>query len=352
MKISLIDPKSDNRWDQFVMNHRFGTIYHLADWIDVLESTFAYEPFCLVLENSDGTIRAGIPFMKVSSWLTGRRLVSLPRTPYCDPLVDTQEDLKMLLDFARELVVKGKIGYFEIKTQYNHNIFGNDDIKCYKYFKNHVLFLNKNRKELWNSLHRSCVKQPINRAERKGVKVREGRDEEDLKKFYALLEWTSKKHMIPVRPFSFFRNIWNKFHAKGMTLLLIADLDGTAAAANLSFKFKERMYYEFLGLNYDLISYSPGHLLLWETIQRAQNDVLQYFDFGLTPPENEGLMDFKRRWGAQEMDLNYFYLPDVIGYKKFVKGSPAKLAETPVGVANFKEEIKRFIAGKLYKHFG
>ena len=36
-------------------------------------------------------------------------------------------------------------------------------------------------------------------------------------------------------------------------------------------------------------------------------------EFGKSPPEHKGLLDFKRRWGAKMYDLPYFYYPEIKG---------------------------------------
>ena len=55
--IKIIDPIHDSRWDEFVHSHRFGSIYHLSSWSEVLKKTFDYKPYYLILEE-DGKIKA------------------------------------------------------------------------------------------------------------------------------------------------------------------------------------------------------------------------------------------------------------------------------------------------------
>ncbi len=351
LNITVIDPKEDSRWDKFVLNHKFGSVYHLSDWSEILKASFGYKPNYVISEENE-EIKAAIPLMLVKSWLTGKRLVSLPRIPYCDPLVNSEDELKVLLDYIYQIVDEWQVDYVEIKTQFNNQFFKDDHIKSYKHFKNHMLSLEIERDELWKSFDRTCVRQRINRAQQDNVKFRFGETEEDLKIFYALHKKTTEKQKIPIRPFNYFYNIWQTLRNKKLILLLIAEVDGEAGAANISFKFKNTLYYEFLGLNYDLIQHSPGHLLIWEAIKLALENNLQYFDFGLTPPDNPGLADFKKRWCAEESELSYFYYPDVKGYKDFVKEIHPESAAKDSFAETCKKDIKRYAAGKLFKHFG
>lgn len=349
--LKIIDPKEDKRWDDFVISNRYGSIYHLSGWSEILKNTFSYKPHYLILEE-EGHITAGLPLMKINSWLTGKRLVSLPRTSYCDPLVENTKDLDTLLHTAMKMVDEEKLDYVEIKTQHNEMLLNRKELKFYKHFKNHILSIENTEEELWKSFHRTCVRQPINRAKKYNVKIKEGKSEDDLKIFHTLLNMTSKKHGVPTRPYSFFHNIWETFRPLNMVIIMIAYIEGTAAAASLSFLFKDTIYYEFLGLDDTLLNKSPGHLLLWETLRKAKERNISNFDFGLTSPTNQGLIDFKRRWGSSEKDLIYFYFPDVTGYRSFIKNAEAYDESAKTILDKPKSEIKQLVGSKLYKHFG
>ena len=88
IQLKFIDPEADPRWDDFVQQHPEGSIYHHSAWKKVLEETYGFDPFYVALENkTEGTFEGIVPFMLVNSWLTGKRLVSLPFTSYCNPIV-------------------------------------------------------------------------------------------------------------------------------------------------------------------------------------------------------------------------------------------------------------------------
>ena len=77
---------------------------------------------------------------------------------------------------------------------------------------------------------------------------------------------------------------------------------------------------------------------------------LRYFDFGLSPIENTGLIEFKRRWGSEEIEVPYFYFPDVRGYKKSALAGRAEAK--PNLLRKVKQAILARVAARLYKHFG
>jgi len=115
--IEIIDPNKDYRWDQFVQEHPFGWICHLSGWMNVLESSFKHmKPYYYaILDNSINRITAALPIFHVKSNLIGDRIVSLPFTTLCDPLVTQPEDLKAIIDNIMGNKSLAKC-YFEIRT--------------------------------------------------------------------------------------------------------------------------------------------------------------------------------------------------------------------------------------------
>jgi hypothetical protein len=62
------------------------------------------------------------------------------------------------------------------------------------------------------------------------------------------------------------------------------------------------------------LKHAPNHALFDAALGWAIERGYRYFDFGRTAPDNEGLMEFKRQWGAQFLPLPYFYHPNRSGF--------------------------------------
>ncbi len=106
-------------------------------------------------------------------------------------------------------------------------------------------------------------------------------------------------------------------YPQGYFELLLAELDGKAIAGIVLFKFKNVVSYEIGASIPKYLPVRPNHLLLWRAIEMACSTGYHYFDFGKTPPENQGLMEFKRRWGTKMYDIPYFYYPEIKGMMSF-----------------------------------
>jgi hypothetical protein len=108
-----LNPLEDPRWDELVIGHPEGTIYHHSAWHQVLCETYGYTPLYLGQTIPGGNKIFGIfSFMLVNSILTGKRVVSLPFTTYCNPLMP-EEMLEEAVHFAFKRF--SNVDYVELK---------------------------------------------------------------------------------------------------------------------------------------------------------------------------------------------------------------------------------------------
>ena len=312
-KVKLIDPLNDERWDQFVYNHPYGTIYQHSSWMKVITATYKHvRPLCLILEDEKQYIHAAVPCFVVKSKLTGTRFVSLPFTSYCDPLVDDRKDLVKLLNGVIKEVENITASYYELRAFRNQGLVGDDRLKRHNYHKIHILDIKDGFEKIKRAFPRDIVYSK-KRALKSGISIKEVLSEKDLKKIYFIHAITRKRLGFPIQPYEFFKNMWKILYPQGYLTLLLAELNQRAIAGIVLFKFKNTVSYEIGASIRKYSAIRPNHLLLWRAIEMACSEGYEYFDFGKTPPENKGLLDFKRRWGARMYDLPYFYYPEIKG---------------------------------------
>ncbi len=312
--VELIDPLSDARWDSFVTNHPAGTIYQHSCWLKVISLTHKHvKPLAFIIEDEDCNIRAAIPCFIVKSKLTGTRIVSLPFSSYCDPLVDCTEDFVKLLDRITAKVENVSASYYELRVFRQAGLVDKDRLKPHYYHKIHILDLMAGFERVQRAFHKDCIVRSVKKAMRCGVTVRQGCSEHDLRDFYSIHAQTRKYQGFPIQPYRFFKNMWEILYPRGYFTLLLAELNTRAIAGVILFKFKDTVSFEHGASIAKYLSARPNHLALWTAIETACSERYGYFDFGKTPPEDKGLLDFKRRWGAKMYDLPYFYYPQIKG---------------------------------------
>lgn len=308
--IKVIDPYQDKRWDFFVENHPWGWVSQLSDWGKILEECFKHiKGYYLAIFNEDNQITGGLPIFSCKSWLTGKRLVSIPHATLSDPLVSSLEGMSLLLDATIKLSKTLGIKNIEIRTLMSSPFFPTEQFEDHRYFQHHYIKLMPDPEELRKSFHRTCVRQRISRALGSKLELRIGEKESDLAAFYQLHILTRKRHGLPPQPYKFFRLLWDTFYSSNRIKILYAMFHDQPVAALILLNFKNRMSAEFAASNEQFRDLSPNHLLFWEAIKMACLDGFEIFDFGRTPPRNSELMEFKRRWGTKMKDLPHFYYP-------------------------------------------
>src|SRR5271165_2171364 len=85
MKVYEIDRTIDERWEDLLQNHPQASIFHTRGWLEALRKTYGYAPVAFTTSPLGYRLTNGVPFCEISSWLSGRRLVSLPFSDHCTP---------------------------------------------------------------------------------------------------------------------------------------------------------------------------------------------------------------------------------------------------------------------------
>ena len=91
-------------------------MFHSPEWLRALNHSYGYEPVVLTTTPLGKPLADGIVFCRVHSWLTGRRLVSLPFSDHCDPLVDTTDGLRHLLTALTLEIQAQRHSYMEFQS--------------------------------------------------------------------------------------------------------------------------------------------------------------------------------------------------------------------------------------------
>jgi hypothetical protein len=309
--VTTIDPVKDPRWDKFVENHPFGWICHLSGWKQVLEKSFPHMRgyYLALLDDRNNHIKAGMPVFEVRSWLTGKRLVSIPFATLCDPLISSSEEMQILFDEALNLSKKFRNTYIEIRSLSSSPLIRNNQFGESRFYKHHYLLLENEPEQLRKKFHRTCVRQRISRAIESNLSLRVGDSESDLNSFYQLHVLTRRRLRLPPQPYNYFKLLWNTFSPTKKMIILLAEKEGKTIASLILFKFKDRVSAEFAASDETFRDLSPNHFLFWEAIKSAYHEGYKIFDFGRTSPSNEALMDFKNRWGTKVIDLPQYFYP-------------------------------------------
>jgi len=312
--VKIIDPITDPRWDKFVESHPFGLVCHLSGWKRILEQSFNHmKGYYFVLFDENDKIKAGLPIYEVKSWLTGKRLVSIPFATLCDPLISTSEEMTVLLKEVMEFSRDRNISYLEIRTLFSPSLVKKNG-RLYKTsdYRHHYLPLDATPDLLMQSFHRTCVRKNIRKASKSSLKIKVAVDMSDVDNFYRLYSKTRKHLALPPHPYRFIQTIWNEFSVDKRVIVLLAEKEGQPIASMLLYKFRDRVSAEYLGWDRMFADVRPSSYIYWEAIKLAHSEGYKIFDFGRTSKLNKSLMDFKIRWGTKVIELPQFFYPEKV----------------------------------------
>ncbi len=304
--VYTFNPLQDERWRNFVDRHPQGSVFHGAGWLEALSRTYGYEPVVYSTSPPSGELTNGVVLCRVNSWITGRRLVSLPFTDHCEPLVQETSDratlFQALAGEAHGVSGGPRLKYVEVRPRRGT---GWEDPAGSKgeSFAFHVLDLRPALDDIYRRVHKSTHQRKIRRAERESLSYEAGCSEVLLARFYRLLLLTRRRHKLPPQPIQWFRNL---IACLGDQLTIrVASKDGEPLASILTLSYRDSMIYKY-GCS-DARHHSLGAVpfVLWKAIEEAKALGMERLDLGRSDRHNHGLITFKDRWGAEKSELTY-----------------------------------------------
>src|SRR5271157_4759959 len=306
MTVYEIDPTRDERWDEFLQKHTDASIFHTRGWLEALRQTYDYKPVAFTTSPPGQPLTNGFPFCQISSWLSGSRLVSLPFSDHCAPLVESSDELTHLLTYLQQKLSTEKWNYIEIRRT-DSVVTGATLFEKSKIFVFHKLDLRSSLDEMFQNFHKDCVQRKIERAAREGLAYEEGRSDSLLTKFYHLLLMTRRRHGLPAQPVAWFQNLIACLGER--VKIRVASKNGQPVASIFTIRYKRALVYKYGCADQRFNNLGGTQLLLWNAIQEAKRDQLSEFDMGRSDCDNPGLVAFKDRWGAARTELAYFRYP-------------------------------------------
>src|ERR1035441_4599930 len=301
-----IDPLRDPRWAALVENHPRSSVFHTTRWLKALHTVYGYEPVAVTTSPPEARLTNGLVFCRVKSWLTGRRFVSLPFSDHCEALVDSSDELDVMLLQMQRDQKRWKSQYIEIRPV-SHRPSSHTGLKESLTYQFHRLDLRKSTEELFHDFHKDCVQRKIRRAEREGLKYESGNSEDLLQKFYGLLVTTRRRQYLPPQPLAWFRGLVAAFGDD--IKIRVASKGDVPVASILTLSHKKSMVYKYGGSIASLNKLGGMAFLFWKTIQEAKDEGIEELDLGRSNIDNEGLIAFKEHWRAARTTLSYWRYP-------------------------------------------
>jgi len=304
-----VDPLRDPRWQKLLDQHPQASIFHSVGWLDALHRTYGYEPVVLTTSPPESSLENGLVFCRIRSWVTGRRLVSLPFSDYCEPLCDGGEEFESLIGHLHATGIGQPWKYVEIRPRQESLA---DTMKKLGFgvvgkYTLHRVDLEPAAEEIFRRVDKHSVQRRVRRAERTGIVEVCGRSERLLKDFYRLMVRTRARHNLPPQPYAWFQNLVD---CLGEAVeLRLAYLKNIPLGAVLILHFKDTTYYKYGCSDEKFHSLGVMPFLLWRALLRAKAIGSRILDLGRTEDSQSGLIEFKNHWTPVSSWLTYWKFP-------------------------------------------
>jgi hypothetical protein len=346
MTVHTFNPLKDPRWAEFGERHPRFSVFHTTNWLEALRRTYGYEPIVYTTSPPGAMLTNGIVFCRINSWLTGRRLVSLPFTDHCEPLVEGAEEREEIFGALQRTLDQEKLKYIEIRPR-SADLTTNSGIQKSNLFCLHILDLRPVLADLFSRFQKESTQRKIRRAEREGLFYEAGRSQALMNEFYRLSCLTRQRHKLPPQPIEWFQNL---IACLGDRLKIhVVFKDEQAIGSILTMRYGRALVYKYgcSDANFHKLGGMP--LLFWKAIEEAKEQGLEEFDLGRSDSDNAGLITFKGHFGATPSMLVYvrYYAPH---RRRLTEGYAMKIAKRVLG--HMPSGVLTAAGRLLYKHVG
>ena len=339
-----IDPLHDPRWKAFVASHPDASVFHQVEWLEALKSCYGYMPTALTLTPPQSPLENGLVYCRVQSKLTGTRIVSLPFSDHCEPLINTPEDLNAFAAHLAGSVQKNGWKYFELRPML-HIPDDKNNIGVSQSYYLHRLDLRPSEQLLFRKFHKDCIQRKIRRGER-SLRCEEGTSESLLQAFYKLMIKTRRRQGVPPQPLDWFRSVIATMGENAQ--IWVAFKGETPVSSNFTLTTKKTLVYKYGCSDSRFNNLGGTPLLFWNAIQRSRTAGIEELDMGRSDIANAGLVAFKEHWGAERSSVKYWRYP-----YRAASLNPERLIRYVKNVISIAPDRALMLLGNLlYRHVG
>lgn len=286
-----------DEWNAYISGNPAASIYHRAEWRDLIEKTFGHQCHYLTARDADYKIVGVLPLVHLKSRLFGDFMVSMPYFNYGGAIADHEFIEHRLMDAANQHARSLGVSHVEYRDDIPHNGF---PVKTEKV--NMILSLPASYDLMWDQFS-SKLRSQIRRPQRENTRVEIG-GTDFLDIFYSVFSRNMRDLGTPVYSKKFFFHILETFPENSK--IIAATIKGRPAAAGFLLGYGEKMEIPWASTIREYNTLSINMLLYWESLKYAVDNNYRQFDFGRSSRES-GTFRFKQQWGAVPKQSYWHY---------------------------------------------
>ena len=296
ISISLLDHQ-ESEWNVYVDKNPAASIYHRAEWREVVQKTYGHESFYFIARDIENSIVGILPLIRLSSRLFGDVLVSMPYFMRGGAIADHPEIEQLLMQQANHHAASLGIDHIEYRDDTPR-----DELPVRQDKVNMILTLPDTRTELWLGFT-SKLRAQITRSKRENPKIRFG-GKEYLDDFYTVYVRNMRDLGSPAHSKEFVRNILDSFPNNSWIIVLY--LNNRPVTAGFLIGYGDSLSIPLASTIRDVNPLSINMLMYSEVLKFAIRSGFRYFSFGRSSRDS-GTFRFKQQWGAQPKQLYWHY---------------------------------------------
>lgn len=287
------------------------------DYIEKICKIYGHKMYFAKQYNPNG-LTFILPFILISVPILGKKLVSMAFDGSFGGTIALKQEpasielYKGVLNFAR----KNGINLVEIRLRDTDN----ELLRSLDFNKHNSLTiselklgsLDENKKKLTKG-HKAA----ITFAKRNGLITTVTDSYEDLKNFYRIMSINMREFGTPMYPWSYFKNMWNKYTPTGNFMLIKSTYKGKMISGLILLINKGIAIYKYGASLFQYLHLRPYQAMIWKAIEISITNRCTVLNMGTSFKDDKGLIRFKKGFGAKSFPL--------VTYTYSFKGNPSNL---------------------------
>ena len=284
-------------WNAYVLENTAASIYHRAEWRELISKTFGHETYYFNARDKNHKIIGILPLIRLKSRIFGDFMVSMPYFNYGGAIADHPVIERQLMETANKKAAGLGIANIEYR-----DVITREGLPVRTEKVNMILPLPESVDNLWEGFS-SKLRSQIKRPQRDLPDILIG-GKEYLGDFYEVFSRNMRDLGTPVYSKLFFSNIMDCFTQDSR--IIQVRLHGRPVSAAFLLGFRNTLEIPWASTIREVNHLSMNMLLYWEVLKYAVVNNYKYFDFGRSS-KHSGTYRFKQQWGAHPRQLHWHY---------------------------------------------
>ena len=287
-------------WDEFVSRYT-DLIFYQSIWSRVLKEGLRGQPLYFYLREG-GEIVAGLPGVLLNFKIFKILYASIPYGNF----IGNKSYFLSFMEFLNKEIAKRRIDQLRLTESpfsepYAPESFTRISAKCT------LLDLRGyHKKKIWEG-YKKNIRRDVRKAQKSGVTIRVGDSRESIHILYKLyLASMERNRAMAKYPLRWFEAIYEIVAEKGLSAVLLAELNGTPIAGVVLVHSPFSTHYFHNGSRHEFLKFCPNELLVHSSIENALEKKISFFDFMGSDPKDLSLLRFKEKWGSHSLDLRTY----------------------------------------------